>query len=528
MKTGEKKVRSIAALTGTLALAVLFSACGETSAVRNETRETEKKSEEAEAPLEISIMTITPSTPPAADDNIIKRAIEKATHSKMTIQWVSNNVYADKLNITLASGDIPDLIMINNPFASTFRSMVSQGAFWNITPYVKDYPNLLNGISKTAWELTKMADGNHYGIPRQRPTEGDSFFIIRKDWLDKVGRKPPTTTDELYTVMKSFVEQDPDGNGKNDTTALAAYVSASDTSSTGSLGPVLGAVESCFTGVNGNWKWDQANNRLVYTALLPETRQSLAYLTNAYKEKMMPEDLFSLKLTQARDLFKGNKAGIIVDKTGTMKSIYADELKKVVPSFKYTDFYPLTNINGYNPKGSGFNGILAIPKSVPEAKLKRILKLIDTWMKPEVSGIQLYGLEGVHHVVKDGKKVVDAEKLKKDNASDFNQIVNASDDALLSKAASQEEIEAIAFAKQVEKERIPTSVVDIGLGLYSPTAEQILPELEKNIQDIKTKIILGRLPLAAWDDFVGKLARDSEFQQMSKEMTEAYRKRTGN
>ncbi|WP_426445991.1 extracellular solute-binding protein [Paenibacillus sp. S-38] len=479
----------------------------------------------AAGPVEFSVMTITPSTPPAADDGPIKLAIEKAVNAKLNVQWVSNNIYAEKLNITLASGNLPDYIMINNPFSSTFRTMVQQGAFWDLTPFIAEYPNISKGISKTAWETTKMADGRTYGIPRPRPEDSESFFIIRKDWLDKLGLQVPATTEELQAVMKAFVENDPDGNGKKDTTALAAYINPSDLGWGGNIGPVLGAIESSFTGAHGHWKWDEASKGLVYTALLPETRKSLEYLTEAYKQKWMPEDLLSLKLTQTRDLFKGNKAGIIVDKTGTLK-LHADELKKVAPDFKYKDFYPLTTLNGYVPKGSGFNGMFAIPKSVPEAKVKAILKVIDTWMTPEVSAIQKYGLEGVHHKVENGKKITDPEKLKKDNASDFNHIVNIVD-AVWESSPSPEEAEATELFRKVEGDRAKVSVPDLSAGLYSPAAQKLLPELDKKIQDLKSKIILGREPITAWDAFVTELKANPDFVQTTKEMTEAYKKRTG-
>ena len=39
---------------------------------------------------------------------------------------------------------------------------------------------------------------------------------INKEWLDKLGLAVPTTTDELYNVLKAFKTQDPNGNGKAD------------------------------------------------------------------------------------------------------------------------------------------------------------------------------------------------------------------------------------------------------------------------------------------------------------------------
>lgn len=132
-----------------LMLPLALSACGASPTPANNPAPAADNSVkgQTEAPLEVSIMTITPSTPTASDDNVIKRAIEKATNSKMTIRWTSNNVYSDKLNISLASGDIADLTMINNPFTSNFRTMAAQGAFWDITPYIKDYPNFQKGVS---------------------------------------------------------------------------------------------------------------------------------------------------------------------------------------------------------------------------------------------------------------------------------------------------------------------------------------------------------------------------------------------
>ena len=47
-----------------------------------------------------------------------------------------------------------------------------------------------------------------------RPT----VLVWRKDWLEKVGiEKIPSTIEEFETAIRAFKEQDPDGNGKNDT-----------------------------------------------------------------------------------------------------------------------------------------------------------------------------------------------------------------------------------------------------------------------------------------------------------------------
>ncbi len=45
---------------------------------------------------------------------------------------------------------------------------------------------------------------------------GTSGLILRKDWLEKLNLRTPTTIDEWYTVLKAFKEKDPNGNGKPD------------------------------------------------------------------------------------------------------------------------------------------------------------------------------------------------------------------------------------------------------------------------------------------------------------------------
>ena len=39
---------------------------------------------------------------------------------------------------------------------------------------------------------------------------------INQTWLDNLGLDVPTTTEELYTVLKAFKENDPNGNGIQD------------------------------------------------------------------------------------------------------------------------------------------------------------------------------------------------------------------------------------------------------------------------------------------------------------------------
>lgn len=468
----------------------------------------------SEEPVEVTIMSHFLTPTPPQKDNPVEQEIERLTNTKLDIQWVSGNNYTDKFNVTIASGAIPDLIFVNDPFGSVFRTAAAQGAFWDVGPYIQDYPNLVEKIDPIAWELTKM-DGKNYGIPRPRPAEADTFFILRKDWLDHVGLDVPTTSEELYHVLKAFTEQDPDGNGKHDTIGYAAYVNPTDMGS-------LGRMEQIFTKANGEWKL-QDDGQLVYTALLPEMREALEFMNRLYAEKLIPVDFASIKLSQTKEMFQAGQAGMINEKAGAMQQYY-DSLVKLDPDFDFMSLMPVTSINGYNPKGPGFAAMNAIPKSVPEDKMKRILAMINRWMDDDVFILHKQGIEGVHHRVENGEVIIDTEKMRADSVESYNQIVyvaNPYDSSV--KPTFPEEVQTL-YA-EIQDERAKTSVADVSIGLYSETAITYLPELQKKIQDLKTKVIMGREPLEAWDQFVAGLKEDPNMVKMTEEINAAYQSR---
>ncbi|ALS26608.1 ABC transporter substrate-binding protein [Paenibacillus sp. 32O-W] len=493
-------------LLGGLALALaLMTACSNTNPSGS------GGAEGGEKPLDIRIMTLYYTPEPPGKDNVIVKEVEKRTNTKLDITWVSPNSYGDKVNVTLASGDIPDLMLLDNPFTPQVRTMVEQGAFWDITDYIKDYPNL-SKYPEESWVNTKQADGRNYGVPRVRPVEGGGFIYLRKDWIDKLGLQVPATTDELYTVLKAFVEQDPDGNGQKDTIGYAGFVDQQGMA-------LLGQLQNVFTGANGDWKL--VDGKLVNVNVLPEMREALVWLSNAYKEKLLPEDLAVLKNTQAKDLLKAGRAGGFQD---TVEAAWepTQELRKTNPE---ADFLPLVSLNGYVNRDSGYFGIYAIPKSVPEEKMKKLLAFLDYGASDEGHELAWYGLPGVHHTVEDGIYVM-TEQAEKDIVAQqaFGQIFGKYDKYQRAYRVGMPK-DVLERNKRIIDERAEVSVPDVAVGLFSDTDVKVGAELRKKIQDMKTKVILGKEPIEAWDAFVWQLKKDPDLLKITEEMNAAYQKR---
>jgi putative aldouronate transport system substrate-binding protein len=505
-----------------LIVSTLLSACSgakeETSAGKSEVATKQNEGESAKAaektdekPLDISIMTIYYSAEPPGKDNVITKEVEKRTNTKLDITWVSPNSYNDKVNVTLASGSIPDLMLVTDPFSAQVRTLVQQGAFWDLTPFLQDYPNLMN-FPEESWNNTKQADGKNYGIPRVRPVEGGGFFYLRKDWMDKLGLEVPQTNEELYNVLKAFVQKDPDGNGQADTVGWAGYVNQDNMGN-------LGHIQNVFAQVTGDWKI--VDGKLVNINVLPEIRNMLIWLQQAYKDKVIPEDFAVLKHNQGKDMVKGNRAGAFGD---TVEAAWepTEELRKANPD---ADFLPLVSIDGYTNRDGGSFGMFLIPKSVPEDKMKKLLEFMNYGASDEGHELAWYGFPDIHHTVQDGIYQT-TEQAAKDIVAQqaFGQIFGKYDKYQRAYRAGMP-IDVYKRNMAIIDERAKVSVPSPAVGLYSETWTKVGPEINKKIQDMKTKVILGQEGIEAWDALVAELQQNSDFIKITEETNEAYAKR---
>ena len=142
------------------------------------------------SPLDLSWMVILYHQQPPKDTAIKK--IEELTNTKLDLMWVPDAVKEDRLNSALAAGNLPKVVTIQDIKNSSVMNAFRSGMFWEVGPYLKDYPNL----SKMNKLINKNAsiDGKLYGIYRERPLSRQGI-VIRKDWLDNLGSDIPKTVD---------------------------------------------------------------------------------------------------------------------------------------------------------------------------------------------------------------------------------------------------------------------------------------------------------------------------------------------
>ncbi|MDQ1914809.1 extracellular solute-binding protein [Paenibacillus sp. GD4] len=457
-------------------------------------------------PTDISIMVINYGTQFADKDNFMWKEIEKRTNTKLNVTWVSPNNIIEKTNVTLASGDIPDLLYMEDLNQAQFRSAVSQGAFWDLTPFLKDYANFKN-VPAYAWENTKI-NGKNYVIPRPYPIVGGGLFpLIRKDWLDKLNLKMPETVDDFKSVLKAFVGNDPDGNGQKDTTGYAATLGS------------LSFFYNLYNDTNGDWKLK--DGKLVPIMTEEASREALLYIKGLYEDGLISPDFSVLKLSNINEALNSGKAGAAGYSMNNGWR-FTEELRKTKPD---AAIVPLSYLKG--PKGNkftiataGYYGAFGIPKKVPEEKVRKILAFMDYGYSPEGNNLANYGIKDVHYTEADGQKKT-TERFNQDLLNGNFQgvwIQNNIDLVTVSPGIPKEFYE---LNKKIYAEREQAAPKDPSIGLFSEAQTKLMPDLKKKVDDMRVKVILGQEKIEAYDAFITALKNDANLVKITKEMNDA-------
>jgi putative aldouronate transport system substrate-binding protein len=127
----------------------------------------------------------------------------------------------DQFNLMMAAGKLPDVMYYswkgNSPDKAIkdgkilrLNDLIDKHAP-NFSKMLKDKPNLKKQLTSD--------EGNIYVfpfLPEENPVFVSHGLFVRKDWLDKLNLKPPTTIDEWEKMLIAFRDGDPNGNGKKD------------------------------------------------------------------------------------------------------------------------------------------------------------------------------------------------------------------------------------------------------------------------------------------------------------------------
>ena len=339
---------------------------------------------------------VTEAGPPPADWVGYKIIKEKLNIDLKATALPSNPNDQDvKINAAGAANSLPDLFMVNRPIWAT---LVKNGLVAEVGDMLAMMPN------RTAIQYDKDSqahttiNGKLYGLASPGSIAKNEGLLIRKDWLDKLGLKVPTTTDELFNVMKAFTEKDPDGNGKNDTWGFGAFLEVNTLE--GGLGRRLEPIMGAF-GVAGTWNMSKDNPGL--NVLKPEYYDAMVYLKKMVDAKVIDPKWLAYKKDDFRASWKQGKFGIFREQNAAYasESNYAP-FDKNFPNGEFLIIDAPKGPKGLNSMGP-FNMAYRIyavsAKAAAQGKKPAIAKLLE-WMSSDEGYMLIgYGVKGENYML---------------------------------------------------------------------------------------------------------------------------------
>lgn len=392
-----KGLKSILSLSLALALVATVSACtGSNKQTDVTTKATEASTTTAgttAAPEPEKLKILTYGQVDFEYNEKLPTLTEIENRTKIDIEWQNLPVGAEeqKLDLIFAGGDLPDMVIWSD--LNKIAKLGSEGALIPLEDLVaSDGPNITKVFAKMENEIQFFKqkiyalDGHLYNIPTFTPA-GDNAamtWAIREDWCKNVGLNVPTTTDELYTVLKAFREKDPNKNGKVDELPLVCR----------NADYYLLFLANSF-GVEAGLFWDDKAQQVQYGCLDPRFKDALAYISKLYKEGLIDPEYITNTDDQFKAKINDNRAGMFLGYANSMIGASHDALKKTDASFNLVSMLPVAGPNGDRFKQDAYTRIQGRASITKDCKNpKTAMKLLDYCFSDEGHELLTYGIEG--------------------------------------------------------------------------------------------------------------------------------------
>jgi putative aldouronate transport system substrate-binding protein len=227
--------------------------------------------------------------------------------TNVAVEWeqLPDEQAPEKINVMIAAGDLPDAFLHGDYNFSRSQLMVNgpAGIFLKLNDLIDKYSvNLKKTLKERPYVATAITapDGGIYSYP----SIGECYHCvhemrawINKPWIDKLGLQVPTTTDELYKVLKAFKTQDPNGNGKADEIPMSGAISRGGYNNEVDKW-LMNAFIYTFYDPTGDRSFVHVENKTVFfVANTAQWREGLRYIRMLYREGLIDPEIF----TQARD-----------------------------------------------------------------------------------------------------------------------------------------------------------------------------------------------------------------------------------
>jgi putative aldouronate transport system substrate-binding protein len=466
-------------------------------------------------PITLTAMVAKSPVQPDFEEILVWQEYEKMTGVKIDWESIPAADIAEKRNLAIASGDMPDLFYRANIPGADILKYGEQGAFIRLNELIDKYALNYKNLASTMLDLQKSIpayDGSIYALPSVLDIEAAEIqrkLFINKTWLDRVNMKMPTSTYELYDVLKAFKEQDPNNNGEQDEIPLSA--------------PGLVYLMDCLKG-----SWGLGNRGIThnYVDINEETgelrffpiettfRDLLEYMNRLYNEKLLDQEIFTMNSTLMTAKLEEKIIGAF-SYTNTMGTKYAVDFEGLGEALEGPNGDKLWAGRRSRIAAKGAFVITSVNKYPDVA-----MRWVDYFYGDEGARMFYMGIEGVsYEKTPDGKyKYLDEIVNNIPEGSSFGQVIakyvpyGGGGGPTVTKPDyfSGGEMEPVPLkAAQNMSEYTPKEVW--GPFSYSIEENERIVTLENDIisyvNQSVPQFIQGQLPLSQWNSYVEQIKK---------------------
>lgn len=320
---------------------------------------------------------------------------------QMEITAVSGADSVTQRNLRLASGDFPDVFMLDWTSIMTFTDIMQYGVqeqiLAPIDPYIEPYSENMGRILEEHPDFTDAitaTDGHIYGFPRFSECYhclAYPKFYIRQDWLDALNLEMPTTTDELKDVLTAFVTKDPNGNGQADEIGLLGGTDFNLMLEYGIIGNSFVTVKPDF------WLYTPDGENIEVSVTTDAYRDGLIYLNDLYANGLIDSTSFTNDSDQFAQTVRLEPYVVgmyCCDHIGMgYDTANVDEAKnyQIVPVLEGPDGVRQQSQNSGEGQVQGFHAVMTVACENPEA----VFRMIDHYFYDDYWNMyRFHGPEG--------------------------------------------------------------------------------------------------------------------------------------
>ncbi|QCR33227.1 extracellular solute-binding protein [Lysinibacillus sp. SGAir0095] len=298
---------------------------------------------------------------------------------------IAQGDYAEKLNLLLYSGEIPDIIY----FQGSDEQIAAQGLLEDLTPYIEGSEYLKDILYEH--NVTRLE--NYPYLLWVKPIN-HKVPVVRTDFIDQLTASESLLANPTPENYKAFFQEMVDKGLSEYGITVAGDIAELD------------FIFNRAFGVTSTWL-DDGNGGYVYKKVSDAEKEKLAFYAKLYADGLLDKQYLTKQWDVKEDDFYTNKAGVIVGTNGKVIDLY--NTRTVAVNGESAQLTVLPSASGVS-SGYAATSVTKEPRglaiSSQSANKNIAFEILDFLASPEGMKFDLLGYEGEQYNIENNEIVL--------------------------------------------------------------------------------------------------------------------------